>query len=106
MILGRFVLGIGAPSLIVTTSCLITKWFLGKELGLALGINTGVSRVGAAIVGVVIPPIYAATEYRGDEYAFGLTSLIAFFFSCLGMVCMIVAACLDSYSDKVDGAPE
>lgn len=60
MVFGRFVLGAGAPSLIVTTSCLITKWFLGKELALSLGINTGVSRVGAAIVGLVIPPIFDA----------------------------------------------
>lgn len=43
MLLGRTVSGIGAITMAIVLSQLVTHWFLGRELGIAMGIfNTGV----------------------------------------------------------------
>lgn len=99
LILGRFILGLGLPSLIVAISCLITKWFAGKELAFALGVNTGFSKVGAAIVGVVIPPLIEATS-EGFASVFGVIMCGVALLACVANVL------LDKYSDEIDGAPE
>jgi len=48
MLAGRFVLGIGAEPLIVAATTVLAKWFSGKELGFAFGLNLSVSRLGSA----------------------------------------------------------
>src|ERR1700751_1118977 len=44
MAAGRLVFGLGAESLIVAVTTAIAKWFRGKELSFAFGINLTVSR--------------------------------------------------------------
>ena len=43
---GRVIFGIGAESLGVVQNTLIAKWFIGKELSLALGIDISIGRFG------------------------------------------------------------
>jgi MFS family permease len=43
---GRFVFGMGAESLIVAITTAVAKWFKGKELSFALGINLMIARGG------------------------------------------------------------
>ena len=43
---GRLVFGVGAESLIVAVSTAIAKWFRGKELSFAFGINLMIARLG------------------------------------------------------------
>ena len=45
---GRFLLGIGAEPLIVAATTVLAKWFKGKELSFAFGINLSISRLGSA----------------------------------------------------------
>jgi len=45
MIAGRTVLGLGAESLIVAVSTALAKWFKGKELSFAFGINLTIARL-------------------------------------------------------------
>ncbi|TWT18686.1 major facilitator superfamily domain-containing protein 1 [Luteimonas marina] len=45
---GRFLLGLGAEPLIVAATTVLAKWFSGKELGFAFGLNLSVSRLGSA----------------------------------------------------------
>ena len=45
---GRFLLGIGAEPLIVAVTTVLAKWFSGKELGFAFGLNLSISRLGSA----------------------------------------------------------
>ena len=45
---GRFLLGLGAEPLIVAATTVLAKWFSGRELGLAFGLNLSVSRLGSA----------------------------------------------------------
>jgi MFS family permease len=47
MATGRLVFGLGAESLIVAVTTAVAKWFRGKELSFAFGINLTVSRLGS-----------------------------------------------------------
>lgn len=48
MLAGRFLLGIGAEPLIVAVTAALAKWFKGKELSFAFGINLSIARLGSA----------------------------------------------------------
>lgn len=45
MVIGRTVLGLGAESLIVAVTVSLAKWFKGKELSFAFGVNLTISRL-------------------------------------------------------------
>ena len=47
MLAGRVLLGIGAEPLIVAVTAALAKWFKGKELGFAFGINLTIARLGS-----------------------------------------------------------
>jgi MFS family permease len=47
MAAGRLVFGIGAESLIVAVTTAIAKWFKGKELSFAFGMNLTIARLGS-----------------------------------------------------------
>jgi MFS family permease len=47
MSVGRLILGIGAEPLIVAITTALAKWFKGKELGFAFGINLTIARLGS-----------------------------------------------------------
>ncbi len=47
MAAGRLIFGIGAESLIVAVTTAIAKWFKGKELSFAFGINLTIARMGS-----------------------------------------------------------
>lgn len=44
---GRFIFGMGAESLIVAITAAVAKWFKGKELSFALGLNLMLARFGS-----------------------------------------------------------
>jgi MFS family permease len=46
---GRFIFGMGAESLIVSITTAIAKWFRGKELSFAMGINLLIARAGTML---------------------------------------------------------
>jgi MFS family permease len=47
MAAGRLVFGIGAESLIVSVTTAIARWFKGKELSFAFGVNLTIARLGS-----------------------------------------------------------
>ncbi len=47
MAASRFVLGLGAEPLIVAITTALAKWFKGRELGFAFGINLTIARLGS-----------------------------------------------------------
>ncbi len=55
MILGFFFFGLGAETSIVVLSKIIVKWFKGKEVALALGMNLAIGRLGAALAFTLSP---------------------------------------------------
>jgi len=47
MATGRLIFGVGAESLIVSVTTALAKWFKGKELSFAFGINLTIARLGS-----------------------------------------------------------
>jgi nitrate/nitrite transporter NarK len=63
MAAGRFLLGIGAEPLIVAVTTAIAKWFKGKELSFAFGLNLTIARRGS--VAADNSPTWAQRFYSG-----------------------------------------
>ncbi len=53
--LGFFLFGLGAETSIVVISKVIVKWFKGKEIALALGLNIAIARLGMGAAMVLSP---------------------------------------------------
>jgi MFS family permease len=49
MTFGYFLFGLGAETSIVVITTIVVKWFKGKELALALGLNLAIARIGQAM---------------------------------------------------------
>jgi len=64
MAAGRLVFGLGAESLIVAVTTAVAKWFRGKELSLAFGLNLTLARLGS--FAALNSPTWARTLY--DEW--------------------------------------
>lgn len=63
MAAGRLMLGLGAEPLIVAITTALAKWFKGKELSLAFGINLTIARLGS--VAADNSPRWASGYYSG-----------------------------------------
>ena len=61
MATGRLVFGLGAESLIVAVTTAIAKWFKGKELSFAFGLNLTIARLGSFLA--LNSPSWAAPAY-------------------------------------------
>jgi MFS family permease len=61
MATGRLVFGLGAESLIVAVTTAIAKWFRGKELSFAFGVNLTIARLGS--FAALNAPTWAAASY-------------------------------------------
>src|ERR1700675_2712996 len=89
MIAGRTVLGLGAESMIVAVTTVLAKWFKGKELSFAFGINLLIARV--ASVGADNSPTWANRVFYpngpGGEPSWQGPLLIAVGAGVLAVVC-------------------
>jgi len=63
MLVARFLLGIGSEPLIVAITTALAKWFKGKELSFAFGINLTIARMGS--VSADWSPTWAKFAYAG-----------------------------------------
>jgi predicted MFS family arabinose efflux permease len=66
MAAGRLVFGMGSESLIVAITTVIAKWFKGKELSLAFGLNLTVARLGT--FAALNSPSWARSLYEHWQY--------------------------------------
>lgn len=63
MAIGRFIFGVGAESMIVAITTIIARWFKGKELSFAFGLNLTVARLGSFMA--LNSPTWAKQLYDG-----------------------------------------
>jgi MFS family permease len=102
MIAGRTVLGLGAESMIVAVTTALAKWFRGKELSFAFGINLTIARL--ASVAADNSPTWAKRAFYPDGAA-GQPSwqnplLIAVGAGLFGVLCSIIYWALESGAEK------
>lgn len=76
MLVGRFLLGIGSEPLIVAVTTALAKWFKGKELSFAFGINLTIARLGS--VSADNSPTWATGLYASWEGPLLLAAGIGF----------------------------
>ncbi len=62
MAAGRLVFGIGAESLIVSVTTALARWFRGRELGFAFGLNLSLARLGSFVA--LNSPTWAGRYYE------------------------------------------
>jgi MFS family permease len=79
MATGRLVFGLGAESLIVAVTTAIAKWFKGKELSFAFGINLTIARLGS--FAALNSPSWAAKYY--EHWREPLLIAVVFGFVCV-----------------------
>ena len=77
MLVGRLLLGLGAEPLIVAITTALAKWFKGKELSFAFGINLTVARLGS--VAADNSPSWAGAFYNGWQGPLGVAAVISLF---------------------------
>ena len=94
MVIGRFVFGLGAESLIVAASAAIAKWFKGKELSLAFAMKITLARVGS--FAAENSPSWGEGFYGGWQ----LPLVIAVAFAGLSVVAAIFYATMESRASK------
>ncbi len=67
MLAGRFLLGMGCEPLIVAVTTSLARWFKGKELSFAFGLNLTIARLGS--VAADRSPQWAGSAYAGASPA-------------------------------------
>ncbi len=94
MAAGRLIFGLGAESLIVAITTAVAKWFRGKELSFAFGINLMIARFGSWLA--QNSPTWAKGAY--DNWRSPL--LIAVGFGALCTLAPLVYWIMEVYADK------
>jgi MFS family permease len=80
MYVGRFILGFGAESLIAAVTTALAKWFKGKEIGFAFGVNLTIARLGS--LGTDWSPRFAHPLYSNWQSPLWLAAV-------LGGLCLV-----------------
>lgn len=94
MAAGRLVFGLGAESLIVAVTTVIGRWFKGKELSFAFGINLTIARLGS--FAALNSPTWGQAFY--NEWRTPL--LISVAAGVISIVAVIVYITMDTYATK------
>jgi len=94
MATGRLIFGLGAESLIVAVTTAVAKWFRGKELSFAFGINLMISRAGTLMA-------QQSPSWAGFAYSYWRNPLlISIGFASLCVVGAIIYWALEVYAEK------
>jgi MFS family permease len=94
MATGRLIFGMGAESLIVAVTAALARWFKGKELSFAFGINLTIARLGT--FAALNSPTWARWAYATWRAPF----LIAFAVSSLCVFGAVVYWMMEVYAEK------
>ena len=94
MATGRLVFGLGAESMIVAITTIIARWFKGKELSFAFGLNLTVARLGSFLA--LNSPSWGKSLYEYWQSPLWITVAGGVF----ALVCIILYYGLDLYAVK------
>ena len=97
--LGYAIFAVGTENCGITVSKVITKWFQGKELALAMGVQVAVARLGTAAALVFCPMI-------AKNFSMSAPLLFSAILLCIGLLAYIVFCVLDKKYDSEVGMEE
>jgi MFS family permease len=98
--IGYAIFGVGVEVAGITTTKLIVKWFKGKEMALAMGLQLAMARMGTALALMISAPIAAHFKSVGAPVLLAVVLLIIGFISYL--VYGIMDRKLDASEAKTD----
>jgi MFS family permease len=91
---GRLIFGLGAESMIVAITTIIARWFKGKELSFAFGLNLTVARLGSFMA--LNSPSWGKSLYQYWQSPLLITMWAGVF----ALGCIVLYIFLDSYCSK------
>ncbi|MEI7812019.1 MAG: MFS transporter [Ignavibacteria bacterium] len=94
MATGRLIFGLGAESLIVAVTTVIGRWFKGKELSFAFGINLTIARLGS--FAALNSPSWGKAFYNNWQTPL----LIGVFAGIISVIAVIFYIMMDIYASK------
>jgi MFS family permease len=94
MAAGRLIFGLGAESMIVAITTIIARWFKGKELSFAFGLNLTVARLGSFLA--LNAPSWGKAYYNYWQTPLIITVAAGVF----AFLCIIVYYFFDSYASN------
>ena len=94
MAIGRLIFGLGAESLIVAVTTVLARWFKGKELSFAFGINLTIARLGS--FAALNSPTWAKIYYDSWQEPL-LISVIA---ATISVLSVIIYMLMDTNASK------
>jgi MFS family permease len=94
MAAGRLIFGLGAESMIVAITTIIARWFKGKELSFAFGLNLTVARLGSFLA--LNSPSWGKSLYNYWQSPLWVTVAAAVF----AIFCIIIYYFMDVYASK------
>ena len=98
--LGYAIFGVGVEIAGITVSKIIVKWFKGKEMALAMGLEMATARIGTTLAMVLTVPLADFFGYTDEGGAFH-TNIPAPILFCLIMLCVgTIAFFLYTFYDK------
>jgi MFS family permease len=97
---GRLIFGLGAESMIVAVTTIIARWFKGKELSFAFGLNLTVARLGSFLA--LNSPTWGKSLFEYWQSPLWITVYAGVF----AFLCVIVYFFLDVYTSKNYSMPK
>ncbi len=97
---GRLIFGLGAESMIVAVTTIIARWFKGKELSFAFGLNLTVARLGSFLA--LNSPTWGKSLYEYWQSPLWITVYAGVF----AFLCIVVYFMLDLYTAKNYSMPK
>lgn len=91
--IGFAIFGVGSEATGITVSKAIVKWFKGKEMALAMGLQMSIARLGTALALAISLPLALHFTYRAPV-------AFAFILMLLGVIAFITYIVLDTKLDK------
>jgi predicted MFS family arabinose efflux permease len=92
--LGFATFGVGVEVAGITVSKIIVKWFKGKEMALAMGLEMATARIGTTLAMVTSVPIARAFNSVSKPI------LVCLIMLCIGMIAFFLYAIMDKKLDK------
>ena len=90
--IGFGIFGVGTEAGGITVSKAVVKWFKGKELALAMGMQMSIARLGTALaLGIALP--------LAKSYAYSTPVLLAFVFMLIALTAFIIYTFMDKRLD-------
>ncbi|OIO99672.1 MAG: hypothetical protein AUJ98_10430 [Bacteroidetes bacterium CG2_30_33_31] len=90
--IGFGIFGVGTEAAGITVSKAVVKWFKGKEMALAMGMQMSIARLGTALaLGIALP--------MAKSYSYSSPVLISFAFMLIGVIAFIIYTFMDKKLD-------